>query len=562
MFKNLSKIQTESLLTAARRIALISGGFLILLSLLMIVNFAQNSLVDPLDSPALKFLMAELKERPGDVALREQIRALDLLARKAYFTHMWQLRTGSLLLFVFVLLFLSSVKFSQSFKKHLPDLTQDKDESLSWSQRLMAQQWIFYAGIGLFALALVSANLSENHLSGSPGASEAASFPDREQIRGNWPNFRGPEGNGIVFQTGFPTSWDGEKEENIKWKAEITRPGFSSPIVWNNRVFLSGADKESQEIYCWDADSGALLWTADANGIPGSPEKRPDVADDTGYAAATMATDGTRVFAVYATGDIAAWDFEGNRLWAKNLGLPENHYGHSSSLICYQNLVLVQFDQNTGGRILALNGSTGNVTYDKTRDVKISWASPILVNTGSRDEFILNAEPFVMSFNPGTGEELWRTDCMMGEIAPSPAYADGMVFVVNEYARLAAIDVQNPEELVWEYDDYLAEVSSPLATRDFVLSATSYGSVGCFNAKTGDMLWSHDFKDGFYASPILADQRIYLMDLRGTLSVFEAFPEFKLLSQNPLGEAGVTTPAFINGRIYIRGYDYLYCIGE
>jgi outer membrane protein assembly factor BamB len=315
-------------------------------------------------------------------------------------------------------------------------------------------------------------------------------------------------------------------------------------------------------VYGIDADSGKILWQTELNDIPGSPERRPQVTEDTGFAAPTMTTDGIRVFVLFATGDIACLDFEGHRLWAKNLGMPENHYGHSSSLITYQDLLLVQYDQNMGGRLLALSTKSGDLVYDQPREVEISWASPILVNTGDRDELILNANPFVMSHDPRTGKELWRVNCMLGEIAPSPAYADGMVFVVNDYARLAAIKLGAEAELVWEYIDDLSEVSSPLATKDFVFMAASYGTVTCLDSKTGERLWLEDFDEGFYSSPMLVGDLVYVMDVEGVMSIFKADKEFQLIGQNALGENAVSIPAFMHDRIYIRGMENLYCIGK
>ncbi len=298
------------------------------------------------------------------------------------------------------------------------------------------------------------------------------------------------------------------------------------------------------------------------NDIPGSPGGRPDVSEDTGYAAPTMTTDGQRVYAIFATGDLACFDFDGNRIWAKNIGMPDNHYGHSSSLITYQDLLLIQFDQNTGGYLIALRSSTGDLVYDKSRDVEISWASPIVVNTGSRTEIILNSNPFVVSYDPRTGQELWRVKCMQGEIAPSPAYADGMVYVVNDYARLAAIKLQDTPVVAWEYIDDLSEVSSPLVTKNLVIMAASYGSVTCFDSKTGERYWIHDFDEGFYSSPILVGESVYLIDMLGIMYVFKADKKFQLISRSELGENAVTIPAFMHNRIYIRGEKHLFCIGN
>ena len=305
-----------------------------------------------------------------------------------------------------------------------------------------------------------------------------------------------------------------------------------------------------------------MLWRTELNDIPVTPTERPKPTDDTGFAAPTMTTDGERVFVIFATGDIACLDFDGNRAWAKNLGMPKNHYGHSSSLMTYQGLVLVQYDQNSGGQLSALKAATGELVYDKARDIQISWASPILVNTGKRDEIILNANPDVISYNPLTGEELWRVKCMYGEIAPSPAYADEMVFVVNEYARLAAIKLGDPPEIAWEYDEDLSEVSSPLATKDFLIMAASWGTVSCFNSKTGEKYWYHEFDEGFYSSPILVGENVYLTDMKGVTQIFKLDKEFQLVSSCELGESVVATPAFMHSRIYFRGSRHLFCIGS
>ena len=550
--------------TIARSAAIVSGIFVLLLSALIIVNYLQVQRIDPLNSEALTRLMQEHRDEPENEALKEQIRALDLLARKAYFTHQWQLRIGSYLLFGSMLVFLAALKHLSSLRASLPDLARERNQESAWEERILARRGLLYTGLGLFGVAFVLAVLSEDSVSPSdPSASTPnPSFPSLEEIRQQWPSFRGPEGLGIAYNTGVPSRWDGTSGENVLWKVPVPKPGFGSPILWDGKLFLSGADEEVQEVYCYDAESGGQLWKGQANDLPGSPSERPEVTDDTGYAAPTMATDGERVYAIYATGDLACWDMDGNRLWGRNLGLPDNHYGHSSSLMIYRHLLLVQLDDNVSGLLLALDARTGSTVYEKSRDVQISWASPILVNTGSRMELILNANPLVVSYDPLTGRELWQVDCMMGEVAPSPAYADGMVFVVNEYARLAGIRVGETAEMVWEFDDNLAEVASPVATSELLIVATSFGAVACYESKTGEELWLHDFDEGFYASPVLVGEHVYLMDMNGLMQIFKAGREFQLVDSCPLGERAMATQAFADGRIYIRGMEHLYCVGE
>lgn len=543
--------------------AAVSAG---ILSVLMIANYLQTKSNDPLNSQVITQLISKLQDNPEDLVLKEQIRALDLLARKAYFTYQWQIRTGGYLLFAFVLVLLLAFKFLSSLQPRLPNLNEGLRSEEGWENKLLSRKYILFGGLGVFMLALILGIVSQSELKNiglvKRGGSQASDFASIEEMKKNWPGFRGPEGNGVAVDANYPTDWDGSSGENILWKTPISHPGYNSPIIWGKKIFLSGADREIQIVYCFDADSGDLLWQTELNDIPGSPERRPSVGDDTGFAAPTMTTDGERVFALFATGDIACLDLEGKQIWAKNLGVPDNHYGHSSSLITYQDLLIVPFDQNTGGRLLALSARSGDVVYDQPRDVDISWASPILVDTGDRMELILNSSPFVMSHDPRTGQELWRVKCMLGEVAPSLAYADGIVFAVNDYARLVGIKLQETPEVVWEYIDDLAEVASPLATKEFVFMAASFGTISCFDSKTGERYWFHDFDEGFYSSPILVGDKVYCMDMSGVLYIFKAQKEFELISRNELGEWAMTIPAFMHNRIYIRGVEHLFCIGN
>ena len=414
-------------------------------------------------------------------------------------------------------------------------------------------------------LALILGLLSENELSGTDSEADAASdYPSIEEFRENWPGFRGPEGNGIVYQSGFPTEWDGASGKNIIWTTAIPKPGFNSPIIWQNRLYMAGADETSQVVYAFDIQDGALAWQTEIKDVPGSPVQPPRVTNDTGLAAPTMATNGKYLFVIFATGDMACLNFDGSVIWTKNLGPPDNHYGHASSLITWRNLVLVQYDNNTSRQLLALNDQNGSVVYTTVRDVQISWASPILVDTGDRMELILNSNPFVIAYNPQNGQELWRVACMEGEVAPSPAYdySDGTVFAVNEFAVLAAIKLNGNPEISWTYEDDLSEVASPVAADGLLFVPTSFGVVSCFDNKNGDRYWYHEFEDGFYSSPIIVQNLVYLMDVKGIMQIFAAEKDFKLIHQSPLGEKAMTIPAFYNERIYIRGDENLYCIGS
>lgn len=394
-----------------------------------------------------------------------------------------------------------------------------------------------------------------------PKKSQASSGLTLAEIQKNHNSFRGPLGQGVVFHKNIPSKWDGASGTNILWKAPIPKKGFNSPIVWGDKIFIAGGDATSREVYCYNQLDGKLLWTGKTDNIKGSPAKLPKVSEDTGFSAPTLTTDGKRVFAIFANGDVIAFDFSGKRVWAKNLGVPDNHYGHSSSLITWANKLLIQYDTNKGGKIIALDVATGNPVWETERKSKISWASPVIAEVDGKYQIILTADPIVAGYNIETGAELWAVDCMMGEVGPSVGFSDGVVFAGNEYARLVAIDVKT-ETTLWENDEYLPEASSPLAYKGLLIIATSYGVLVCYDAKTGEKYWEHDVGTTLYSSPMVADGKLFMMDNDGMMRVYEFSKEMKLISENELGEIAGTTPAFSDGRIYIRGENNLYCIGK
>ena len=151
---------------------------------------------------------------------------------------------------------------------------------------------------------------------------------------------------------------------------------------------------------------------------------------------------------------------------------------------------------------------------------------------------------------------------MDGEVGPSVCYVDKKVFAVNEYAKLAAIQLEGTPHISWEYEDDLSEASSPVATEEFIFMASSYGTVTCFETTSGEVLWTHEFDEGFYSSPILVGENVFLMDHDGVTHVFKVSREFESIADNELGEKSDTIPAFMHGNIYIRGAENLYCIGN
>jgi len=409
-------------------------------------------------------------------------------------------------------------------------------------------------------------NSSENNTANITSDGESASVQEEihgiEMLKKQHSSFRGPLGQGISYHRNIPTEWDGASGNNVIWKVALSKPGYNSPVIWGDRLFLTGADNTARIVSCFNSKSGELLWERAADNIPGSPSTMPKVTDDTGLAAPTVATDGYRVYAIFATGDIIAFSMNGERAWARNLGVPRNHYGHSSSLLVWNNKVIVQYDTGSGGRMLALAAQSGETVWDIRRDNNISWASPVLVNYAGEMQVVTNTDPLVAGYDVETGNEIWKLSVMMGEVGPSVAYDDGLVFANNEYASLVAINPEPGAAVVWENYDYLSEAASPVAFDGKLYLATSYGVLVCYDTKTGDQLWELDFGSQIYSSPMIAEGRVYLMDNSGVMHIVKADASGTVISEPALGEASYAVPAFADGRIYIRGSESLYCIGK
>jgi len=615
-----NNLDQEQKIKLAYKVTLISGIFCGVVALLLILNFWQMKQHEPLESKTIEVLVQRLKTEPGNEELKEEIRSFDLLARKAYFTSRWQIKTGTWLLLFGGILMAASLKVYTDLRARIEEPEKVTEELLR--ARANSQYWLLVAGGLILGLSLVSGYLSNDFLkeyqamgvveepdqapdgvevievfptaqstdstvtnsaldqegeAGNEtmaGAGEettaAAQAPatqsnirfNREDFKTNQANFRGYMGHGISYHKNIPVKWNGSTGENIKWKVAFSKPGYNTPVIWGDKIFISGGDAASRIVACYNRNNGQLLWEKEVTGIQGSPATMPRVTDDTGLSAPTMAVDGTRVYAIFATGDIVAFDFQGNKVWGRNLGVPNNHYGHSSSLMVWEGRLIVQYDTNTKGRMLALDTSSGESIWDVDRPVHVSWASPALIEVEGKIQIITTSDPFVMGHDLETGAEVWRVEAMMGEVGPSLAYGDGLVFATNEYARLVAVEPKPDTEYTWEDDEYLSEASSPVAHDGLLYLATSYGVLVCYDAKTGEKQWEKEFDEGFYSSPMIADGKLYIIDLGGICHIIKADRTGTVVGDPELGEGGFALPAFADGVIYLRGYEHLYCIGQ
>lgn len=599
-----------------QRIALVAGVFSFVVCILMVANYIQLKKADPTNMQVITTLVERLNQNPGDTILREQIRTLDLLARKAYFTSQWQVRMGGYLLLAGLAVMLIALQWIRLRRKINPQLSEDQDLNIFVVQK-KARNLILAGGGLLLFLALLSGFLTNRELrsrtsdatkmaavqsdsagvqsppadslvasvqpsgtdtssaiaaktssaaneAGKAGAAPVTNAGSDQPVPAveTYPTFRGPSGNGIAVQRNIPVDWDGPSGKNILWKTATPLPGNSSPVIWGDKIYLTGASESKREVYCMDKNTGRILWTATVPKIPGASSQVPKASRETGFAAPTAAVNAQGVYAVFANGDLIALDHQGKQLWVESIGFPNNHYGHASSLMIYNDMLIIQFDQHTSAKIFAVNTASGKTIWSTNRQVKASWSSPILVPNGSSKEIITAAEPYVEGYDVKTGAELWKLEAITGEVGPSAAYANGIVFTVNDYSKLAAIKLGNPPVQLWESDEYLSDIPSPVATDKYLFLVTSYGVVACYDTQNGTKYWEKELNNSVFSSPVIAENRVYLIDRTGLMHIFKVDKEYVSLGEPKLGEPVSCTPAFANGRIFIRGEKNLYCIGK
>ena len=583
---------------AAVQCAWVAGLFSAVVCLILVFDYGRRLAEDPLNTAEYLELKEQVAAAPTDEGPRVALRRRDQLLRQDYFRQRQFAERGTWLLLGGLVVMAVSIKTAATLNRKLP-MPVGRTGSADTESKMTETARRAVAGLALVAVGTVVAlNLTLPSGIPTPDDSSAAlgpvvpdvepaplapDYPSDEEIARYWPRFRGPGGLGISAYDNIPTKWDAESGENILWKTPVPLAGNNSPVVWGDRVFLCGADEQHRQVFCFDADSGELLWEKELPGTPASTAKVPDVMADTGLAAPTMATDGRRVYAMFANGDVGAFDFSGKLAWSKSLGMPKNVYGHGASLAIYRDRLLIQFDQGEKkeglSALLAINGASGETVWSIPRKVSNSWPTPIVIDVAGRRQIITGADPWVIAYDAVDGAEIWRAKCLEADVGPSPVYADGIVYTVNEYPVLSAIKADGSGDVtethvLWTGEDGLPDCASPLATAKYTILVDAYGYVTCYDAKAGDLLWEYELEDAaVVSSPSLVGNQMYVFANEGQSWVIdieakkpaddaENAAEFRTVATGNLGEGCVTSPAFQDGRIYIRGKEHLFCIGK
>jgi outer membrane protein assembly factor BamB len=424
-----------------------------------------------------------------------------------------------------------------------------------------------------------------------------------------WPGFRGPGASGVADGQKLPETWDGVSGTNVRWKVAIPGLAHSSPIVWNDRVYVTSAisstpgatfkpglygagtaseDRTPQKwiVLAIDAKTGRTVWQQTAyEGVP--REKRHIKAT---YANATPFTDGRYVIAFFGSHGLYAYDMNGRLAWKKDLGvldvgaydLPEYEWGTASSPIIYKDLVIVQCDTQKESFVMAMDIRTGKTVWKTARQELPSWGTPTVFvpKNGAAPELVTNASNFIRGYDPQTGAERWRLGGSSKITAPTPIFVDDVVIVASGRAPERPIfairpgatgditppaDAPSNQHVLWRKTGRGSYMPTPLAYRSVLYVLSNAGLFDAYNVANGDEIYRQRVEhggSGFSASPVASDERIYLSSEDGDMFVLRAGTNFQLLARNRMGEPLMATPAIAGGRMYVRGEKHLFAIGR
>ena len=389
-------------------------------------------------------------------------------------------------------------------------------------------------------------------------------------LRGDdWPSWRGPTFNGVAATRSVPLEWSETK--NIVWKAPVPGRGHSSPIISGERVFLSTADEGRNvfSVLCYDRGSGKQLWRKDV--LEGKSEGRIHAKNT--RASSTLACDGERVYALFHKGDgiwATALDYSGKQIWQKKVGGFVSHWGYSASPTIYRSSLIVATDHKEGGALHALDLRTGDVLWETPRPKAPTYASPVVLKAGGKDQLVIAGAEKVISYDPASGKELWSVKGTSVECVSSIIAEGDRIFATGGFPdkETLCIRADGSAEAVWraKVGDF---VPSQVLHKGYIYSVLDNGVALCLDAASGKEMWKDRLRsNAFSASPIVVGDNVFIPSETGVTHVFRANPKkLDIVAENQLGKQAFASPAACGGRLFLRlvgdaRQEWLYCIGE
>lgn len=396
----------------------------------------------------------------------------------------------------------------------------------------------------------------------------------------DWSQFRGPGGSGVSDAKGAPLQWS--DTTGLAWKTDLPGPGASSPVVFGNKLFLTcytgvqpgrGAslDDLKRHLLCLDRASGKLLWNTP---VPADLPEQSGIREDHGYATSTPVVDAERVYVFWGKSGVFAFDHAGKKLWNTKVGEKLNGWGSATSPVLHKDLVYVNASVESG-TLVALDKKSGTQKWS-ARGINESWHAPLVVPVAGKAEVIAACIQEVKAFDADTGAQLWTCKTGIGwYMCPTPLTRDGIVYAIGGRNPQNGLAIRaggrgdvTGSHLVWKINKG-SNVPTPVLHGDHLYWAhENLGVVYCASAKTGDIVYEERLNPNpgqIYASPVLADGKLYYLGRQGRMVVVAASPKFAVLGESTLeNNRGVfnATPAFDGSRLLLRSNRALYAIGK
>lgn len=439
-------------------------------------------------------------------------------------------------------------------------------------------------------LVLAGSNLA----AGAAGVSEAA--------QRNWPQWRGPLANGVAPLGDPPAQWS--ETSNVKWKFTIPGFGTSTPVIWENQVFIQTAiptvkpaetkteppagesqgappdrrgprsEKPSYQfvLLCLDRQTGRVVWQKVAREEVPHEGHHPDH----GFSSASPVTDGTHVFACFGSRGLYCFDMKGNLQWEKDLGdmQTKNSFGEGSSPALHGNTITILWDHEGDDFIVALDKNTGKELWRQTRDESTTWSTPLIVEHDGKKQVVVSATEKIRSYDLEAGKLLWECAGMTANSIPSPVSGHGMLYAMSGFRGSAALairlgrtgDLAGTDAIAWSHNRSTPYVPSPLLYDDLLyFFGGNNAMLSCYDAKSGRAHIDAERLTGMlgvYASPVGAGGRVYLTGRDGNAIVIRKSEKLEVLATNNLDDKFDASPAIVGRELFLRGHQYLYCIAE
>jgi len=422
----------------------------------------------------------------------------------------------------------------------------------------------------------------------------------------NWPQWRGPLGSGVSRESGLPTRWGAN--ENIAWKAPLAGLGTSSPIVWGDQIFVTSqvgdtivragahpklarddaslvvnehpigghrAESPSDPAQVFLAveafdQSGERLWihqTAATGEFPELHEKH-------NLATPTPVTNGEFVYAWFGNGQVVCLDMQGHLIWKRHLGLEyspfDSQWGHGSSPVLFEDLLILLCDHRSASYLLALDGKSGEERWRVERGAgRVSHSTPLVVSGPFGNELVVNSSVRLDTYDPATGSLRWYAGSPRQTPIPSPVFHDGVIYMSRGYRNSDFLAIRpggqgdvSESHLLWRTPNGASYVPSILYYNGLLYMTNEVGVVTCAEARTGETLWRQRLQGIFFASPVAGDGNVYLVSETGTTFVLLAGTEPRLVARNDLGERLIASLAISGDQLFLRSDGTLFAIGR